>query len=79
LAARETVGFAGVGDPSPARFSAGSDEPALRFLFTPLLWVRHVVSARLDPVHRLTIRQWLTVMVLALVFMLVLIAAQAGR
>jgi formate hydrogenlyase subunit 3/multisubunit Na+/H+ antiporter MnhD subunit len=79
LAARETVGFAGVGDPSPARFSAGSDEPALRFLFTPLLWVRHVVSARLDPVHRLTIRQWLTVMVLALVFMLVLIAAQASR
>jgi NADH:ubiquinone oxidoreductase subunit 5 (subunit L)/multisubunit Na+/H+ antiporter MnhA subunit len=78
LAAREAVSLPPPGDPSAARYSASRDEPALRFLFLPIFWLRRWLSGHLDPLHRLTIRQWLTVMVVGLVAMLALIAWQAG-
>ena len=78
LEAREQVVMPAPGDPSPARFSRFGSEPALQLLFDPIARLRRWVSERIDPMHRLTIRHWLTLMVVALVAMLGLIAWQAG-
>jgi NADH:ubiquinone oxidoreductase subunit 5 (subunit L)/multisubunit Na+/H+ antiporter MnhA subunit len=78
LAAHEQVTIPAPGDPSPAHYSASRRDPAQWLLFSPAARLRHRLSELLDPMHRLTIRHWLMLMVAALVLMLGLIAWQGG-
>jgi len=74
LAAREDVGFVRPGDPAPARLTVQARDPAFTFLFDPLAAAREKLSGFADRMQFLTIRRTLSVMFIALVLFLIIVA-----
>ncbi len=79
LAAREAVDMPAPGDTRPARFDAGQGDPADTLLFRPILRLREALSAQADRMQFLTIRRVLSVMFVALVLFLAVVALLEAR
>lgn len=74
FAARDQVEMPEPGDTAPARFAVRLADPAWDGLFAPLLRAVDAASAAMDRLRHMTIRQYLTLIFLALVALLAVVA-----
>jgi len=79
LAAREVVDTPPPGDTRAARLDAGLADPADTLLFAPIRRLRERLSVEADRMQFLTIRRVLTVMFVALVLFLAVVALLEAR
>jgi hydrogenase-4 component B len=79
LAAREQVDMPAPGDTRPASLHVGQRDPAMAYLFTPIARLRTRVAALADFMQFLTIRRTLSVMFVALILFLTIIAVVESR
>ncbi len=71
--ARETVTMPPPGDMQPARHEAKMSDPAWAFLMTPIMRLLNAVTGRTDFLQGLTIRRYLSLVFLWLVFLLIMV------
>jgi hydrogenase-4 component B len=68
--AREHVDMPAPGEVTPARFEVELEDPAWRYIYTPLARATNWMTARLNPLQFLTIRRYLSFVFAALVLLL---------
>jgi hydrogenase-4 component B len=79
LAAREQVDMPAPGDTRPASLNVSLHDPAMFYLFTPIARLRGRLAALVDFMQFLTIRRTLSVMFVALILFLTIIAVLESR
>jgi hypothetical protein len=79
LAGRETVDMPPPGDTRPARLDVAHSDPGDKLLFEPIGRLRAVLSVQADRMQFLTIRRVLSVMFVALVLFLAVVALLEAR
>jgi formate hydrogenlyase subunit 3/multisubunit Na+/H+ antiporter MnhD subunit len=72
--ARDQVDFASPGDPRPARFTAVLHDPVWEDLYAPVVWLVGRLADRLNRLQFMTIRFYLSLVFLALVALLMVVA-----
>ncbi len=74
FSAREQVDMPPPGDNRPARFAVSMDDPAWKYIFTPLSTLVTWVSRRVNVLQQLTIRRYLTLVFFWVVGLLIVVA-----